>query len=606
MSSDALNTTAAPREAAPHFRSNATEIDIVRARSEKQQFEPPAPKRYFQLKYICDRIVGSVLLVGFAPLIACLWLAVKLTSKGPGFYSQTRVGLNGKLFKVVKLRTMRVDAEAGGRFQWCIHGDPRVTWLGKLLRKVHLDELPQLWNVALGQMCLVGPRPERPEITKSLALIIPQYHLRNSVKPGVTGLAQVNLEPDTNINITRQKQILDLRYIARAGLFLDLRMLGATALRMLFIKGANAMSLMGLYETISHEELVAIGYQFDTPEEELWNPSKGIPAAPAATQERSDSRISNRLAELVPPAKAAPQAVPNAFTVDVEDYFHVAAFEHRVSRKHWDTYECRVEINTDRMLRLLEQHNVTGTFFVLGWVADRYPKLIQRIHQAGHELGSHGYWHHLVYDQTPEDFATDLIESRIAIAEACGVEVTAYRAPCFSIVIRSLWALDILAEKGFTTDSSIFPIRGHDKYGIPNAKQEIHEITTDYGPLIEFPASAWHVGKLNIPIGGGYFRMAPYALALKAQAEVRKRGRPAMFYTHPWEIDPKQPRVKGAGFKSNVRHYTGLRTNYARMNHLLADMPFASMQQVIRAVMPKETASLPPVPHFAPERLVAR
>jgi lipopolysaccharide/colanic/teichoic acid biosynthesis glycosyltransferase len=231
-------------------------------------------ERYFSRKYAIEQVIGWVLLVPFAPLIAVLWLLVKGTSSGPGFYLQTRVGLQGELFSIVKLRTMRCDAEAAG-IQWSGKGDPRVTRLGRVLRKLHLDELPQLWNVACGHMCLVGPRPERPEITRTLEKLIPGYQLRHVVKPGVTGLAQVNLEPDSNINLTRKKQVLDLRYVSSASFWLDARLLFATLLRIFGIKGDRAMRMNRLKQEISHRELEVVGYQFDAEESQLWNPNKG-------------------------------------------------------------------------------------------------------------------------------------------------------------------------------------------------------------------------------------------------------------------------------------------------------------------------------------------
>ncbi len=229
---------------------------------------------YFQLKYIVDQVIGLILLIPFAPLILALWVAVRFSSQGPGFYRQTRVGLDGETFSIVKLRTMYCDAEAAG-IKWCTHGDPRVTPLGYWLRKLHLDELPQLWNVACGHMCLVGPRPERPEITSSLEKLIPGYQLRHRVKPGVTGLAQVNLEPDSDINLTRKKQILDLRYISVANFWLDVRLLFATLARMFGIRGERAMRWNRLKQDISERELVAIGYEFNVDSANLWNPTKG-------------------------------------------------------------------------------------------------------------------------------------------------------------------------------------------------------------------------------------------------------------------------------------------------------------------------------------------
>jgi lipopolysaccharide/colanic/teichoic acid biosynthesis glycosyltransferase len=232
-------------------------------------------EEYFNRKYLLDQGLGWALLIPASPVIAVLWIVVKATSRGPGFYLQTRVGLGGQQFKIVKLRTMRCDAEAGG-IQWSGKGDPRVTWLGRIMRRLHLDELPQLWNVACGDMCLVGPRPERPEITRSLEKLIPGYQLRHLVKPGVTGLAQVNLEPDSNINLTRKKQILDLRYINNANAVLDARLLFATFLRIFGIKGERAMRINRLKQEISNRELMGMGYQFDVDESQLWSPNKGV------------------------------------------------------------------------------------------------------------------------------------------------------------------------------------------------------------------------------------------------------------------------------------------------------------------------------------------
>ncbi|TWT55870.1 XrtA system polysaccharide deacetylase [Allorhodopirellula solitaria] len=282
------------------------------------------------------------------------------------------------------------------------------------------------------------------------------------------------------------------------------------------------------------------------------------------------------------PASSAPSVdLCHALSVDVEDYFQVSAFEGRVSRKTWETYECRVEANTDRMLSLFDQCQVRGTFFILGWVAERYPGLVSRIAQSGHEIASHGYWHRLVYDLTPEQFASDIADSVEAIHNACGIRATAYRAPSFSIVERSLWALDILAEQGFTTDSSIFPISGHDRYGMPGAKKEIHTLPTAHGDLVEFPPTASKIGGLTVPIGGGYFRLFPRQLTSAAITQHERLNRPAMFYIHPWEIDPHQPRIQGAGAKSRFRHYVGLARTEQKLRRLLQTHRFATMEEAI-------------------------
>lgn len=247
---------------------------LMKARKPSREEVPCA---FFRRKYVVDRVVGIVLLVPASLLIAVGWVLVKFTSRGPGFYRQTRVGVGGKTFELIKLRTMRVDAEASGVAWSSGKDDPRKTKIGNFLRKLHLDELPQLWNVACGHMALVGPRPERPEITMFLEQLIPGYHLRHNVKPGVTGLSQINIEPDTNVNITRRKQILDLRYIGRANHILDLRIMAATFLRMFGLKGQKVMEMMRLAQRIEIADLEKVDYEFDAKESQLWSPGKPLP-----------------------------------------------------------------------------------------------------------------------------------------------------------------------------------------------------------------------------------------------------------------------------------------------------------------------------------------
>ncbi|TWU21229.1 Peptidoglycan deacetylase [Novipirellula galeiformis] len=275
-----------------------------------------------------------------------------------------------------------------------------------------------------------------------------------------------------------------------------------------------------------------------------------------------------------------PPPLPHILSVDVEDYFQVSAFEHRITRDEWPTLPCRVEASTDRLLQLFADHDVHGTFFVLGWVARRYPELVRRIAQAGHELASHGYWHRLVYDLTPEAFRQDIRDSREAIGDAAGVAVTAYRAPSFSITERSMWALDVLVEEGFTVDSSIFPIR-HDRYGVPDARPEVHQRQTAAGPIVEVPPTVGTLGKFKVPIGGGYFRLFPLAVTQRAIDSVAAQQRPAMLYLHPWEIDPDQPRIEGVGMRSRFRHYVGLRRTESRLRSLLQSHRFTTMSNVL-------------------------
>lgn len=271
----------------------------------------------------------------------------------------------------------------------------------------------------------------------------------------------------------------------------------------------------------------------------------------------------------------------NAFTVDVEDYFQVSAFERSIRRSAWGEYESRVVANTERLLDLLSRHEVSATFFILGWVAERFPRLVQQIVAAGHEVGSHSYWHRLVYDMTPAEFREDLRRSIQVIEDAAGVAVRCYRAPSFSITRRSLWALDILVEEGIEVDSSIFPAR-HDRYGIPGADPCIHTRKTPSGPITEFPPTITRLAGVRLPVGGGgYFRLYPLALTTWCLRRVNAEPRPFMFYVHPWEIDPQQPRLKAAGPLSTLRHYVNLGRTHARLDKLLSSHRFATMHSTI-------------------------
>ena len=271
----------------------------------------------------------------------------------------------------------------------------------------------------------------------------------------------------------------------------------------------------------------------------------------------------------------------NALTVDVEDYFQVSAFAGCVARSEWDTLESRVCRNTERLLELFEQAGTHATFFVLGWVAERFPELVKRIHGAGHELASHSYEHGLVYDITPEAFAKDLARAKTAIGNAAGVEVQGYRAPSYSITNRSLWALDVLVREGYKYDSSIYPIR-HDRYGIPDWPRHVHRIDRAGGSIWELPGSTIARVGTNFPVGGGgYFRLLPYAWTRMGIASLnRHEGRAAIFYLHPWEIDPDQPRIR-AGLLSRVRHYYGLDKTEARLRRLLAEFRFGRVVDVL-------------------------
>lgn len=283
----------------------------------------------------------------------------------------------------------------------------------------------------------------------------------------------------------------------------------------------------------------------------------------------------------------------NAFTCDVEDYFQVTAFEGVVNRADWPGWESRVVANTRRVLELLANHTVRGTFYVLGWVAERFPHLVREIQGAGHEIGSHGYWHRLIYTQTPDEFRKDLNHSRRALEDITGQPVTLYRAPSFSITRKSLWALDILAEEGIHIDSSVFPIY-HDRCGIPDARPEIHLLKTEGAGLWEFPPSVVRLAGVNVPVsGGGYFRLYPTAWSEFCLRRINVRqGRPFMFYIHPWELDPEQPRLNGlsrVSWMSRFRHYVNLRKTSRKLERLLRGFRFGCVTEVVRATIERES-----------------
>ena len=280
----------------------------------------------------------------------------------------------------------------------------------------------------------------------------------------------------------------------------------------------------------------------------------------------------------------AAAGVKNAMTIDVEDYFHVSNFEHVVDRGAWGTLESRVEANTDRLLGMFDAAGVTATFFVLAWVAERVPALVRRIAAAGHEVASHGYGHRLIYDQTPEVFRDDVRRARSLLEDLAGQRVNGYRAPSFSVTARSMWALDVLIEEGYTYDSSIFPVH-HDRYGIPDAERHAGVVTRTSGSIVEVPASTVRLAGVNWPVGGGgYFRLLPYGWTRWGLRRVNDVERaPAVFYLHPWEVDPDQPRLTAPAL-ARYRHYHNLADTAPRLERLMREFPFGTMRELIASV----------------------
>jgi len=261
--------------------------------------------------------------------------------------------------------------------------------------------------------------------------------------------------------------------------------------------------------------------------------------------------------------------VVNALTIDVEDYFQVSAFAPHVPRGDWDVRECRVEQNIERILALLADGNVRATFFTLGWIAERYPAIVRRIAVEGHEIASHGFGHQRASEQSPLEFLADIRLAKAIIEDVAGCEVRGSPAPSFSIGPSNAWAFDAIAAAGYRYSSSIYPIR-HDHYGVPDAPRFVHESRPG---LLEIPVATVRMGRRNWPAGGGgYFRLLPYVLSRWSLRHINRHDRqPAMFYFHPWELDPEQPRIDGPDAKTRFRHYLNLRRMAPRLTRLLRD-----------------------------------
>ena len=274
-------------------------------------------------------------------------------------------------------------------------------------------------------------------------------------------------------------------------------------------------------------------------------------------------------------------AITNALTIDVEDYFQVSAMAPYIKRSEWDSRECRVERNVDLLLAMLARHGVQATFFTLGWIAERYPQLVRRIVDQGHELASHGYGHQRASDLSHAAFREDIVRAKQLLEDLGGVAVKGYRAPSFSIGSGNLWAFDSLQQAGYRYSSSIYPIR-HDHYGMPDAPRFAHAVADG---LIEVPVTTLRMRGRNLPSsGGGYFRLLPYALSRWMISRVNQVDRQsAIFYCHPWEFDPGQPRVPGISLKTRFRHYVNIGRMEQRLDKLLGDFRWGRMDRIFLA-----------------------
>jgi polysaccharide deacetylase family protein (PEP-CTERM system associated) len=275
--------------------------------------------------------------------------------------------------------------------------------------------------------------------------------------------------------------------------------------------------------------------------------------------------------------------VVNAMTCDVEDYFQVQAFFEHIDRKDWPSREPRVERNMDRVLELFEGAGVKGTFFTLGWVAERHPQIVRRIVAQGHELASHGMAHFRADAQTPDEFRADVSQAKRLLEDVGGVPVRGYRAASFSIGAKNLWAFEVLAECGYAYSSSVYPVK-HDIYGMPEAPRAPFRPNGANG-LLEVPISTVNLFGRNLPCGGGgYFRLLPYGYSRWAIGRVNRiERRPTTFYFHPWEVDPDQPVTPGIGLKTRVRHYTNLGRMAGRLARVLREFRWDRMDRVFLA-----------------------
>jgi polysaccharide deacetylase family protein (PEP-CTERM system associated) len=293
---------------------------------------------------------------------------------------------------------------------------------------------------------------------------------------------------------------------------------------------------------------------------------------------------SSRAGVLQPSTATDPRRVRHYFTVDVEEYFQVSAFEPYIPRSQWESMESRVEQGVDRLLEVLDRFETRATFFVLGWIVDRNPELVRRIHRAGHEIGSHGWNHRRVLGQTPDEFRDSVRRTKDALEGVTGDPVLGYRAPSFSITPGMEWTLDVLLEEGYRYDSSLFPIR-RSGYGYPCGGRDVHWLDRAGGRLLEAPPATIRRFGRNYPAGGGaYFRLLPYQVISSAVRDFERRGVPATFYIHPWEVDPHQPRIPFLSLGTRIRHYGGIGRTMSRLERLLSDFRFGRVKDGIPTV----------------------
>jgi polysaccharide deacetylase family protein (PEP-CTERM system associated) len=630
--------------------------------------------------------VGTLVFVALYPIIALL---IKLESKGPVVYTQQRVGLNrrsspyqifkgkkdeavaaggagafilsnrqvdygGQVFTILKFRTMRIDSEAAGP-QLAKKGvaDPRVTKVGKWLRALHIDEIPQFVNILRGDMSFVGPRPERPHYTLQYSKSIPHYLDRTLwIKPGLTGLAQILVGYDDGLESVVRKVHYDYSYrSATCHFFSWLRMelwVMVNTVLYLFVKpqfeGSETRDLASLRraklldfkayapakgteiteiksEVHLHQtkkNVILVGrspYELSQRIKELeWSPKKTLDVQVNPDEnfdledlgflinlvqrvrqtggrvaiKNSSPRVQKMLKEIhldkVVDLHRPQDTVKNFMTVDVECWFHAYNLKEQVPPSTWHLQPTRVQGNVKKILDLFRANDTKATFFVLGWVADHFPDVVKMIEADGHEIGTHGYYHNLITNMTPNQFEEDLEKSLVAIAKHTSQKVIGHRASNFTIVESTLWALEILAKYGIEYDSSIFPIK-RERYGIsryPNRLPHMMQFQNG-GQLKEVPLSTLGLGNKLLPIsGGGYLRLYPYRVTDRYIEQKNQRGLPAMVYFHPWEMDTEQKRLNVGPLKA-FQHYINLDSTEWKISRLLERFFFTSIRDNLQS-----------------------
>ncbi len=634
------------------------------------------------VKRLFDLFIGWVGTLAFVAIYPFVALLIRLESKGPVVYTQQRVGLNrrsspyqifkgkkdeavaaggagafilsnrqvdygGQVFTILKFRTMRIDSEALGP-QLAKKGlDPRVTRVGKWLRALHIDEIPQFVNILRGDMSFIGPRPERPHYTLQYSKSIPHYLDRTLwIKPGLTGLAQILVGYDDGLESVVRKVHYDYSYrSATCHFFSWLRMelwVMVNTVLYLFVKPQfegnetrdlaslrrakvldfkayapaktdlpEIRSAVHLHQTRKNVILVGSSpYELSQRIKDLdHNPKKTLDVQVNPDEnfdledlgflinlvqrvrqtggrvaiKNSSPRVQKMLKEIhldkVVDLHRPQDTVKNFMTVDVECWFHAYNLKEQVPPSTWHLQPTRVQANVKKILDLFRANDTKATFFVLGWVADHFPDVVRMIDADGHEIGTHGYYHNLITNMTPNQFQEDLEKSLEAITRHTRQKIIGHRASNFTIVESTLWALEILAKYGIEYDSSIFPIK-RERYGIaryPNRLPHMMQFANG-GQLKEIPLSTLGLGNKLLPIsGGGYLRLYPYRVTDRYIEQKNQRGLPAMVYFHPWEMDTEQKRLNVGPLKA-FQHYINLDSTEWKISRLLERFFFTSIR----------------------------